>query len=90
MVVWFLAITLAGFVPSSLTKIAMVRSGARPAFPLALHVHAVLMGAFMLLLLAQSWLVAAGRRADHARLGILGAALAAAIVVSAAVMIPTL
>lgn len=90
MAIWFLIITLVGFVPSSMAKLDLVRSGARPAFPLALHVHAVLMGAFLMVLLAQSWLMATGRRAGHARLGIIGAVIAAAIVVSAAVMIPTL
>jgi hypothetical protein len=90
MAVWFIAITLSGFIPSSLMKIEMARSGARPEFPVALHVHAVVMGAFLCLLLAQSWLVATGRHAYHARLGIVGTALAIAVVVSAAVMIPTL
>lgn len=90
MALWFLAITLAGFIPSSLMKVATVRSGARPDFPAALHVHAVLMGAFLCVLLAQSWLMAMGRHAYHARLGMIGAGLAAAIVASAAVMIPIL
>ncbi len=87
---WFIAITLTGFIPSSLSKIEMVRSGARPDFPIALHVHAVVMGAFLCLLLVQTWLAATGRQVYHARLGIVGAVLAIAIVVSAAVMIPTL
>ena len=90
MAVWFIAITLSGFIPSSLMKVGMVRSGMRPEFPVALHVHAVVMGAFLCLLFAQSWLMAMGRPADHARLGIAGAGLAIVVVVSAALMIPTL
>lgn len=90
MAAWFIAITLSGFVPSSLMKVGMVQSGARPEFPVALHVHAVVMGTFLCLLLVQSWLMATGRHAYHARLGIAGAGLAIAVVVSAAVMIPML
>jgi hypothetical protein len=61
MAAWFIAIVLAGFIPDSLMKIGMVKAGARPAFPLVLHMHAVLMGSFLLLLLGQSWLMATGR-----------------------------
>src|SRR5687767_7627580 len=67
---WFIAIVLAGFIPSSLAKIEMVRSGLRPPFPLIMHLHAVLMGSFLLLLLAQTWLMATGRSAYHQRLGL--------------------
>ena len=54
MAAWFIAIVLAGFIPDSLMKIEMVRTGQRPPFPLVLHMHAVLMGSFLLLLLAPS------------------------------------
>ena len=54
----FIAYTLTGFIPDSLAKIAAVEAGQRPPFPLALHAHAVLMGAFLVLLLAQSVLAA--------------------------------
>jgi hypothetical protein len=47
----FVVTALAGFVPSSLAKIAAVRAGERPALPLALHAHAILMGLWLLLLL---------------------------------------
>lgn len=77
----FVAIVLAGFVPSSIEKAAAVEAGARPPFPLVMHLHAVLMGSFLLLLLAQTWLVATGRSALHMRLGLLSMLLAPAIVV---------
>ena len=47
----FIGIVLAGFVPDSLGKVAAIQAGQRPPFPLILHVHAVLMGSFLLLLL---------------------------------------
>jgi hypothetical protein len=76
----FIGIVLAGFVPSSIEKAAAVQAGARPPFPLVMHLHAVLMGAFLLLLLAQTTLVATGRRAFHMRLGLVSMLLVPAIV----------
>jgi hypothetical protein len=90
MAAWFIAIVLAGFIPDSLMKIEMVRTGQRPPFPLVLHMHAVLMGAFLLLLLAQTWLMATGRRAMHMQLGIAGLVAAVAILIVGFVLIPTM
>jgi hypothetical protein len=89
MAAWFIAIVLAGFIPDSLEKIAMVRAGARPPFPAVLHMHAVLMGSFLVLLLAQTWLMATGRRALHMQLGVLGLVLAIALVIVGIVLVPT-
>jgi hypothetical protein len=47
-----------------------------------MHVHAVLMGSFLLLLLAQTTLVATGRQALHMRLGLVSMVLAPAMVVA--------
>ena len=77
----FVVIVLAGFIPSSLEKIAAVQAGERPPFPPIMHMHAVLMGSFLLLVLAQTWLMATGRRELHMRLGILAMVLAPALVV---------
>ena len=85
----FIVITLAGFIPSSLAKIAAVQAGERPAFPLILHMHAVLMGSFLLLLLAQTTLVATGRCDLHRRLGVLAMVLAPALVVVGLILVPT-
>ena len=52
MAAWFIVIVLVGFIPDAMMKVAMVKAGARPPFPPILHVHAVLMGSFLLLLLA--------------------------------------
>lgn len=90
MAVWFIAVTLTGFIPDSLMKIEMVRAGQRPPFPLVLHMHAVLMGAFLLFLLSQTWLVATGRCALHRKAGPFGALLAVALVIVGFVLVPTI
>lgn len=77
----FIVIVLAGFIPSSLEKIAAVEAGQRPPFPVVMHLHAVLMGSFLILLLAQTTLVATGRCALHMRLGVAAMLIAPAIVV---------
>jgi len=87
---WFLLIVFAGFLPDSVMKIAMVRAGARPPFPIVMHMHAALMGTFMLLLLAQSTLMATGRRALHMQLGIVAFAFVPLLVVVGVVLAPTI
>lgn len=90
MAVWFIAIVLAGFIPDSLMKIEAVRAGERPPFPLVLHLHAVLMGSFLLLLLTQTWLMATGKSAQHMRLGISAMVVAPALVIVGLVLAPTM
>jgi hypothetical protein len=90
MAVWFIAIVLAGFIPDSMDKVAAVQAGQRPPFPLVLHLHAVLMGSFLLLLLAQSWLMATGRNAQHMRLGMAAMVIAPALVIVGFVLAPTM
>ena len=85
----FLVIVLAGFIPSSLGKIAAVQAGLRPPFPLVLHMHAVLMGTFILLLLAQTTLVATGRCDLHRRLGLVAMVVAPALVIVGFILVPT-
>lgn len=55
-----LAITLAGFVPDFFEMVAAVKDGTHPPMTTVLHLHAVLMGSFLLLLLAQTWLARRG------------------------------
>src|SRR3954452_10799660 len=90
MAVWFIAITLTGFIPDSIMKVGMVQAGARPPFPIVLHIHAVLMGSFLVILFTQTWLMATGRRGLHMQLGVLGMAVAAALVVVGFVLAPTM
>ena len=86
----FLLIALLGFIPDSLAKISAVRAGERPAFPPILHLHAVLMGSFLLVLLAQAVLGARGDLRHHRRLGMLGAWLVPPIIVTGVVLVPTM
>ena len=90
MAVFFIVITLAGFIPDSLMKIQMVRAGTRAPFPLVLHLHSVLMGAFLVLLLAQSVLMATGRRNGHVLLGTTAFLIVPAIVVVGMILVPTI
>lgn len=83
----FVVLSLAGFIPSSLEKVDAVQAGQRPPFPVALHVHAAIMGLWLLLLLAQSALAATGRRAAHRVLGITGAVLLPAFIVTCVLVI---
>lgn len=86
----FIVIALAGFIPDSAGKIAAVRAGASPPFPLVLHMHAVLMGSFLTLLLAQTWLMASGREDQHRRLGLVAMVLVPALVVVGFVLVPVM
>jgi hypothetical protein len=86
----FIIITLTGFIPDALMKVAMVQAGRRPPFPLVMHVHAVLMGSFLLLLLAQTWLMATGRNEYHKRLGLAAFVLAPALVIAGVALAPTM
>ena len=77
----------AGFAPSyylrPLTHLTHYPTGAviSPTLPLAVHVHAAVLSLWLVLLLAQTTLVAAGRIDLHRRLGIAGATLLPVILV---------
>lgn len=86
----FIAYTLLGFVPDSALKLAAVEAGERPPFPPVMHAHAVLMGTFLLLLLAQSILGATGRLQYHRALGIAGFVIGPALVVVGFILVPTM
>jgi hypothetical protein len=81
---------LAGFVPDAIMKVGMVRAGLRPPFPAIMHLHAVLMGSFLLLLLAQTLMMATGRCAMHKRVGIAAFVLVPALVVVGLILAPTM
>lgn len=90
MAAWFIVLVLTGFIPDALMKIGMVEAGKRPPFPIIMHVHAVAMGSFLLLLLAQASLMATGRRELHMRLGIAAFAFVPMLVVVGAILAPTI
>jgi hypothetical protein len=90
MAAWYIAIVLTGFIPDSIMKVGMAQAGQRPPFPIVLHMHAVLMGSFLLILLAQTWLMATGRKAMHMQLGVLGMAVGGLLIVVGFVLAPTM
>lgn len=87
---WFIAIVLIGFIPDAIMKIGLVQAGKRPPFPLIMHVHAVAMGSFLLLLLTQAWLMATGRRELHMRVGVAAFAFVPILVVVGIILAPTI
>ena len=89
MAAFLVLVVLVGFIPDSMEKIAAVERGERPGFPVAMHVHAVLMGAWMILLLTQTVLMATGRKGMHMQLGVAGMMLAPALVIAGIVLVPT-
>lgn len=80
---------LTGFIPSSIEKVSAVQSGQRAPFLSVLHVHAVLMGSWILLLLTQASLVATKHAAIHKKLGLASIVLAPAMVVTGLVLVPS-
>ena len=83
----FVVVALGGFIPQSIAIVAMVKAGKFPPLPPILHVHAVLMGTWLLLLLAQALLVVTGRRALHQVLGITALVLVPAMVVTWVILV---
>ena len=90
MAAWFIAIVLVGFIPDAIGKVQAVQAGQRPPFPLILHMHAVLMGSFLLLLLAQSVMMATDRCELHKKVGVAAFALVPALVVVGIILAPTI
>lgn len=83
----FVLVALGGFVPSSVAKIGAVQAGQRPPFEPIMHVHAAMMGGWLLLLLVQASLMSTGRRVLHRWLGMAGAVLAAAMLISGVLLV---
>lgn len=65
MAILFVIVAVVGFAPRSLAIV----TGARPVPPLIVHLHAATMSAWLVLLLAQTSLMASGRPAVHKSLG---------------------
>ncbi|HMI19341.1 MAG TPA: hypothetical protein VK533_07340 [Sphingomonas sp.] len=86
----FIVVTLTGFIPDSIGLVADAKAGAIPPLPLVLHFHAVLMGSFLLLVLAQTTLAATGRLETHRRLGRVAMLLVPALVLVGFILVPTI
>ena len=72
--------TVAGFAPTY--YFAALNDAGPPALAASVHLHGALCTAWILLLIVQTSLIAAGRRDIHRTLGITGAAVAAGVLVS--------
>ena len=72
-----LLIALTGFAPTYWLPMLSGRS-----FPPILHIHGAIFVAWNALFLWQSWLVASGRTPDHRQWGLVGIAVATAMVIS--------
>lgn len=86
----YIVIVLVGFIPDSIMKVEMVKAGMRAPFPAILHAHAVAMGGFLLLFLAQTYWVATGRQDMHERVGPWLGGLAGVLVVIGIILAPTM
>lgn len=78
----YFAFVLIGFIPDSIDMLAAVEAGERPVLPPVLHFHALMMGAWMSLLLAQSILMATGNKRHHMKLGLAAVVVAPLVVIS--------
>lgn len=85
----FIVTVLVGFIPDSQRMLADVATGQHPPLPPIMHVHAALMGSWLLLLFTQASLMATGRRGFHMRLGMLGMVLAPAMIVAGVMLMLT-
>jgi hypothetical protein len=90
MAAWFIFIVLVGFIPDAIGKVQAVQAGQRPPFPIVLHMHAVAMGSFLVLLLAQTVMVATGRGELHKKVGIAAFVLVPVLVLVGIVLAPTM
>ncbi len=88
MALFLIAVILTGFVPDSFKRLADIGAGGRPDFLPQAHFHALTMGAWMLLLLTQTTLMATGRDQWHKQLGLLGLVLAPLMVVAGVMLVP--
>ena len=90
MATWYIGIVLLGFIPDAIGMVAAANAGQRPPLPIILHVHAVAMGAFLLLLWTQSVLMATGRSELHKRVGIAAFVMVPVLVVVGLMLAPTI
>lgn len=88
MAVWLILVVLAGFGPDSVRRLALIEGGGRPPFTWQAHFHALTVGSWMILLLAQTVLMARGARRGHMQLGLLGAFLAPTMVLAGVLLVP--
>jgi hypothetical protein len=86
----FVVTALVGFVPDSIAMVKAANAGTGLPLPPVLHVHAVLMGSWLLLLLAQTTLAATGHTALHRKLGLASLVVAPGMVIAGLLLVPTI
>ncbi len=86
----FLVTIFVGFIPDSFKMVGEAQAGLRPPLPAVLHVHAVLMGSWIALLLSQTVLMATNRPALHQKLGMVSVLLAPALVIVGFLLVPAM
>ncbi len=75
MALLYFVTVLVGFVPDSVALLPLIRTGESPPLTPIWHLHAVAMGSWMLLFLAQTIFMATGRKELHKKLGVAAVAL---------------
>lgn len=85
---WFIVIALVGFVPDALTTDTAIKAGQSQPYTSIMPFHALLMVAWLVLLLSQAILMARGKCARHQLLGRIAFALVPAMVVTMLVALP--
>jgi hypothetical protein len=78
----FIITALAGFIPDSIALLTDVKAHARPPLPAVLHMHALLMGSWLVLLFAQTLLMATRRPSLHRKIGAIAVLLVPLILVT--------
>lgn len=84
-----MAVVLTAFIPDAIGMVAGIKAGEVAPLTPILHVHAVLMGSWITLLLVQAWLMASGRRGWHMQLGLVAFGIAPAIVIAGMLLVPS-
>lgn len=83
MAILFLVLTLVGFAPTFYLR-SFIDA---PSLPARIHVHGFFTTVWVLLFFVQSFLTATGKISFHRRMGILGAVIAAGVLISALVIL---
>lgn len=78
----FFVTVLVGFIPDSIGLLNTLSAGERPPLSGFAHFHAVMMGTWIVLLLAQTSLMATDNRSLHMKLGLVAVVIAPAVVIS--------
>lgn len=85
---WFIVIALVGFIPDALTTDTAIKAGQSQPYTSIMPFHALLMVAWLVLLLSQAILMATGKCTRHQLLGRIALVLVPAMVLTMLVALP--